>query len=328
MSDLLRKSFSDIAVGYSHGIVLGKTCYVRHLSYHSQIGYERKREDFYNEGKRSGLLTDAERLTQIKGNGEWDEAKDKLLANSKIVLEGLITTKSRAKHPSMIAGLSRQIKEEEDKINKIDLERALLMGLTCEVYADRELNDYYIFTNLFSDTSLTAPVFSDDEFSYLSNDDMSKICDSYNTSLAGCSDKSIKKLAMMPFFQKYFSLVGEDISSFFGKPICQLTFYQVDLLRYASQFRHIFQNNDTSNWPKHVFDDPDMLMDYATTVAKGREDAQKQGAYDEGSVVLGAKPEDAKALGLKTRNSLAKDIVQSGGNVLDFFSKGGVGKSE
>ena len=33
--------------------------------------------------------------------------------------------------------------------------------------------------------------------------------------------------------------------------------------------------------------------------------------------------EDAKALGLKTRNSLAKEIVQSGGNVLDFFSKRG-----
>jgi hypothetical protein len=323
LSDILRKSFADIAAGYSCGVVLTRPCYIRHLSYANQIDYERKREEFYDRAKKEGVLTDEETLKRLRDSKEWDESKDREIAAAQQAITGLENTKKIAKHPSMIAGLVRQIKENEEKIGKLEVEKRLLMGLTCEVYADRELNDYYIFTNLFSDKALTNPLFSEAEFDYLTNEDISTICGDFAAIADGCNDKNLKRLAMMPFFQRYFSLIGENFSQFFGKPICHMTFHQVDLLRFGSQFRSIFQNNDTSNWPKHVFEDPDLLMDYAITVHKGREEAQKQGAYDEGSVVLGAKTEDAKALGLKTRNNLAKDIVKSGGNVLDFFSKRG-----
>ena len=324
MSDLLKKAFADIAVGYSHGDILGRHCYIRHVSYHNQIDYDRKRDSFFTEAKKSGLLTNEERIAQLKTTGEWNEKKDAEIKNTKAIIDSLLTTKSKAKHPSMIAGLNKQINEQQKIVDSLESEKRGLIGLTCEIYADRELNDYYVATNIFKDPELKCPFLSDEDLEYIDNDKIFEICDSYNKALEGCLEKNIKRLAMMPFFQRYFSLTGDNYYHFFNKPICNLTFYQVELLIYGSQFKNIFSHNDTSTWPKHVFEDPDVLLDYANTVAKGREEAQKQGAYDEGAVVIGAKKEDAKALGLKTKNSIAKDVLNSGGDVLDFFSKGGI----
>lgn len=324
MSDLLKKAFADIAVGYSHGDILGRPCYIRHVSYYNQIDYERKKEFFFNDAKKNGLLTNEERIEQLRKTGEWTEKKDAEIKNTKIIIESLSTTKANAKHPSMIAGLNKQIKQQEEIVSSLENERANLIGLTCEVYAEREINDYYVSTNIFKDVDLKYPLLTDSDVEYISNSEIANICVSYSKALEGCSEKNIKKLAMMPFFQKYFSLVGDNYSQFFGKPICNLTFYQVELLIYASQFKNIYVNNDTSSWPKHVFEDPDVLLDYANTVAKGKQEAQKQGAYDEGTVVVGAKPEDAKALGLKTKNNIAKDVLKNGGDVLEYFSKGGI----
>lgn len=325
MSDILKKTFADIAVGYSHGNILGRACYIRHLSYSNQIDYERKKDMFYEQAKSSGLLTEKEKLDQLIKNNEWNSSKDKQISDSKIVLEGLINTKAKAKHPSMIAGLNKQIKEEEEKIEKIESEKRVLLGLTCELFSEKEINDYYIYTNIFSNKEMTDVLFKEEEFEYFSNSEISEICNDYSKNLESCSEINIKKLAMTPLFQKYFSLTGENISQFFGKPICNLTFYQIELLKYGGYFRNIFINNDVKNWPKHVFDDPNVLIDYAETVARGKQDAQKQGAYDEDTVVVGANKEDAKALGLKTKNNIAKEIVQKGGNVLDYFTKNSKG---
>ena len=321
MSDILRKAFADIAVGYSHGVILDRPCYIKHLSYVDHIDYERKRDSFFNEAKNNGILTNEERLNQIIKTGEWSAEKDKEVSTAKAFLEGLNNTKAKSKHPSMIAGLNKQILEQEEKISKIENEKRSLMGLTCEIYADTELNDHYIFTNVFLDKDLKTLFFKDEESEYFNNLQMLKISKEYSASIEGCSEKNIKKLAMSGIFQKYFSLCGDNISTFFGKPICDLTFYQVDLLKYGSIFQHIYSNAEVQNWPKNVFEDPDMLMDYANTVAKGKQDAQKQGAYEEGALVLGANKEDAKALGLKTNNNLAKQVVQNGGNLLQYLSK-------
>ncbi len=137
------------------------------------------------------------------------------------------------------------------------------------------------------------------------------------------SIQGIKKLAMQPFFQEYLALVGDRLADFFGKPIAQLTFFQVKLLSFGRFYLNIYQNHDTSKFSKDVMDDPDLFADYAMAAAKGKEELQKQGAGSPDTVVLGVNKEDSKAMGVKTQNSFIADMARKGGNVLDILSKSG-----
>jgi hypothetical protein len=321
--DILRKGFRDVARGYSSGDILNRRVFIKHLSHADQIEQDSKREEFFQLAKSKGALTVEEKLAILKKQGLWSDAKERELQDMRLMIEGMIEGKRlNAKMPSMVRDYARKIEEEEKKYNALLNEKLRLLGLTCEAYADREITDYYILTNLFDDEKLTRPCFNTDELDYMDETDISAIIRDYNKAIEPCSEKNLKKIAMQGFFQSYFSLVGDNLRDFFGKPVCELTFFQVNLLRNAARFRFIYTTQDTSKWPKDVQQDPDLFLDYAETVSKAKEDAKEQGSYDEGSVNIGAKKEDADALGIKVKNNLAADVMnKSGGNLIEHLMK-------
>jgi hypothetical protein len=320
--DHLRKAFRDIAVGHSYGIFLSRPGYVKHLSYSDQISFDSVREEFIQRAKREGILTNDERLVQMKQRGEWSDAKEKEIRDCKIMIEGIIEGKKKNMNmPSLVKRYSEQLKEQEKLLDERLNAKYAAMGLTCEVYADREVNDQFIFSNLFKDKALETPLFSDYDAEYMTDSSMNQLVVDYNAAMDGCSTQNIKKLAMQGFFQECFALTGENISQFFGRPICHMTLAQVKLLSYARHFLNIYQNNDISKFPKNVVEDPDLLTDYAIAASKGKEEMQRQGAYEEGSVVVGAKKEDAKVLGIKQGGSAVADIMKNGGNFMDWAAK-------
>lgn len=320
--DHLRKAFRDIAVGHTYGVFLSRPGYVKHLSYADQISFDSTREEFIQQAKREGILTNDERLAQMKAQGEWSDQKEKEIRDCKMMIDGILEGKKlNMKMPSLVKRYSEQLKEQEKIFNQKLNEKHITMGLTCETYADREVNDQFIFSNLFRDKDLRDQLFDDRDSQYMTDPAMNQLIQDYNAAMDGCSTQSIKKLAMQGFFQEYFSLTGENVSQFFGRPICQMTFAQVKLLSYGRHFSNIYQNNDISKFPKEILEDPDLLTDHVIAVSKGKEEMQRQGAYDEGSVVVGAKKEDAKALGVKSGGNLIADIMKNGGNVMDYMTK-------
>lgn len=321
--DLLRRTFRDISVGSTAGTILARPCYVRHLSYADQIDMDTKRDEFYQEAKRNSWLTEEERLAVLRQQGLWNDEKENEIARAKQLIIDLEEGKRKNAnlYPSMVAGLTKQIKEAEKDYETKMLARGRLLGHTCEFFADRALNDHYIVANLFADAALKAPFFKDDEFEYLQDENVRQIVRDYNRSLEGCTDHGLKKLAMQPFFQRYFGLVGDNLPQFFGRPICALTFYQVDLLRYGAHFRNIYSNQDVASFPKHVLEDPDLLTDYAQAATKTKESLEKQGANEADTVVMGLKKEDAKAMGMQNQPNVMGDIMKHGGNVTEWLAK-------
>jgi hypothetical protein len=320
--DHLRKAFRDIAVGYTHGVFLSRPGYVKHLSYADQISFDSVREDFIATAKSEGALTNEQRIVQMKEQGIWSDVKDKEIRDCQMMIDGIMDGKKKNMNmPSLVKRYNEQLKEQEKIQNDKLREKAALMGLTCESYADREVNDHFIFSNLFRDKTLEKSLFSDGEFQYMTDAEMNHLIADYNLAMDGCSPQNVRKLAMQGFFQEYFALTGENISQFFGRPICQMTFMQVKLLSYGRHFLNIYQNNDTSKFPKSVMEDPDLLTDYATAASRGKEEMQKQGAYEEGAVVVGAKKEDAKVLGLKQNQNVVADIMKNGGSFMDWAAK-------
>jgi len=322
--DILRKAFADITVGATHAVILGNRAWIKHLSYADQINQDSIRDGYFEEAKRQGIATNEERMVQLRQEKLWSDEREKEIETTRRMINGLIEGKKKhSAMPSMVKGLLKQQKDEEKKMTDLLVKKEQLLGLTCESYADHEVSDFYICSNLFLDRDLKVNLWTDEEFEYLSNEAVQQVIQDYNTAIEGCSDLNLKRLAMQPFFQSYFGLTGENMSQFFGKPICHLTFYQVRLLSYGIMFRNVYQTTDVSKFPKNVMDDPDLLLDYSSAAKQSKAELEKQGGYDEGAMVVGMKKEDAQVLGVRNQTSVIKDMVKGGGNVIDWATKRG-----
>ncbi len=322
--DILKRAFHNISSGYSRGFVFKRDAFIKHMSYADQIDFDRMYDEYFAEAREASTPTADEKLKELYKSGEWSDAKEREIQNIQQVIDGMNEGK---KHhltmPSLVPIYLTNLKAEEKKLDDLFTEKRRKLGLTCESYAERQLNDQQIVGSLFRDKSLEIPLFTDDEFGYFDDRQVGQIISDYNKVLEPCTEQNVKKLAMQIFFQNYFVLAGENIAQFFGKPICHLTFYQINLLTYAQRFQNVYQNPDIANFPKTVMDDPDMLLEYAVAAQKGREKAQEQGAYDEGAIVIGGKKEDNKVLGLRANNDLARQVAESGGNLGDYLMKRG-----
>lgn len=323
--DLLRRAFRDITAGHTRATVRGRTAFIRHLSHSDHIDLDQRREDLINDARDMGVPTEADKLVELRKAGQWTDDQDRGLAAAKRYIGELEEGKRNPKiHPSMVAGYVTKIADATKDYEAKALARRRALALTCEAHADRELNDYYIVSNLFDDAAMRTPFMSEWAFDYLPEGEVSEIVNTYNGAMEACSDRNLKRLAMAPFFQRYFGLVGDDLMAFFGKPVATLTLYQVELLRYAGHFRHIYQQHDVSSWRKEVLDDPDLLTDYANAVTKGKADLAQQGANEEGAMVIGLKKEDAKAMGVRQgANPMSQIAGQFGGNMLEWAAKVG-----
>lgn len=305
--DLLRRAYRDIAAGHTRATILGRPAFIRHLSYSDQTDLDLKREEFLAAAREDEIPTNEERLVTLRKEGLWDDEKERALATAKRYIGDLEEGKRKnLDKPSMVTAYVKKIADATKDWETKERERRQLLGMTAETTADIEINDHYILVNLFRDAALTQPLFNEHEFAYFKNAMVNQIVGDYSRAMDGCSDTTIKRLAMQPWFQRHFQLVGDSLTSFFDRRVCDLTFFQVDLLRYGAHFRSIYQNHDVASWKKEVLEDPDLLSDYATAVTKGKADLQAKGANEEGTVVLGLKREDAKALGARTGNPMAE----------------------
>lgn len=312
--DLLRKSFRDISAGCTAGTVLSKPCFIKHLAYPDQIGFEDRKNEFFEEAKSAGLPTDEEKLKILRKQNLWDDAKERALEQARQQIPSLHEAKKKHMNmPSLVKLYVKQITDAEKDYEDKLLQKRQLLELTCEVFAERCANDHYIISNLFADSQMTHSLFTIDEFDWFRDEMVSSIIGDYNRVMEGCSEKNVKKLAMQPFFQRYFQLAGENFQSFFGKPICSLTNHQIDLLRWGAHFRNIYSSHDVSTWRKEVLDDPDLLTEYSIAVTKGKEDLQNRGGYDENTVVLGAGKEDRQTLGIAQSPNVAREIHEKYG---------------
>ncbi len=320
--DSFKKTFRDITRGFSSGNIFSKDIYIKHLSWLDQTDQETKYDEFYTYALNHEILTVEQKLKILKENNLWGEKDEREISEIRMMIDGLIDSKKKnLKLPSLVKKQLEQIAEEEKKLQQKLLKKHQLLGLTCESYADIELNDFYLLNNLFRDPALENKAFSVEEIDGMDNEEVSTLISECNKLLSLCSDTNIKKLAMQPFFQAYFSVCGEDFTTFFKKPVYELTFFQVSLLRFASQFKYIYANHDVSTWDKNILNDPDLFLEYAAAVEKGKNEVKEKGMADDEVINIGVNPEDSKALGIKAKNTLAEEVAKSGGNLMDFFMK-------
>ena len=308
----LRIAFSDICNGYSVIDYNSDKLYIKHLSHHEQADLDLYYEKCLVFAEKQGLPSREERTEQLIEKEEaWTKEENVWLDNRKKQIDNLIESKRLAKLKSQIDNLNREI----DDLNKEYFEKKRLfnslLGVTKESYADKKLQERYILKSFYTNESFNEEYFGEEKMEYFSDNDITKIIIIYNSAMEKLDDDSLKLIAIQDFFQSAWGLANDNAYYFFGKFICNLTYYQTKLLHYARHFRAILQSG--MSFTDEIKNDPDKLSDYYLAnqnVKKQMEKHKREGAVSH----VGAKTGDYEAMGLNASNStrLTSELKKSG----------------
>lgn len=277
-------------------------CYAKHFSLQDQIHLDDKYEEFFNKAQDSGIPTKKEALQRMYDSGLWTEEDEKWVASQKEFIKNLEETKSKLNVERQIKTVQKSIDEVEGKLKAKEAKRQKHIGTTCEAYANVQMNSYTMIYALYEDIECKEPLFSKDDQDYLSHEDIALIVHAYNDGMKVLDITAIKDLSVSPFFTSYFSLIEEAPSEFFGRPVYELSFYQLNLLSYARVLRSIIKNTAP---PKQYHRDPDKLLEWAEKGEKARKLMEKGNSDDKAFSMVGAKQEDYEKMGVERKG---KDI--------------------
>ena len=255
LADIIAEIFDGVTVlNSSFGPI-----YIRHYGQLELRKTFSKKNEYLTEGKNKGLLTEQEMLKSLLEDEMWSEEKDKEIESKKVLIENMRKSLTKISIPSKREQHKKMINSEEGKLIEISKEKKMLLGLTAERYAEKKVNKDFFENLLFLDKDFKNPAFL--ELSYtdiLKEQELNKIQVDFFDRM---NDNSISKAALSTYFSPYLAY-AEDVMGMFGKPIKDLTSFELKLLTYARSFLNIFKNA-TKEIPDYIAKDPDLLMEFA-----------------------------------------------------------------
>ena len=147
-------------------------------------------------------------------------------------------------------------------------------------------------------------MFSKQEFDELSRFELTKVFSLYNECTEKFSQEGIRQLSMESIFTSVLGLFGQDVSSFYGKEVFSLSYYQINLLNYGKLFLKIFENKEI---PQNIRDDAQKILDYldeSKTKSKAAQRATEKAQGAAGFSYKGATKEDLEEAGINTKGTV------------------------
>jgi hypothetical protein len=301
-------SFNEIIKGYSKRKFRGSPIFIKHLGISEKAFFDFRFQEFYEYAISSGILSEEEALKRAVEDGFWSEKEEEEIDVLKDYIDRLILTKKNFVRKLEIETISKQIDEERQKLAKKISQRKEILGKTAEEYASNRSNDYIIYESLFKDEDLKERIFKETEFEEMTYEDLVEYILFFNEYMDDFKEYNLQKIALLDFFQPYYLVLDQPVQ-FWGKPMVQLTDFQVRVNIYGKIFKSIFET--TENIPDEIKKDPDKLFEYTdkTKAKKNLESKQKNKDKASGEAVFGATKEEMqemKTSGAKTINEVMK----------------------
>ncbi len=301
----LKNIFSDVILGYSiiqDFFIPNKQIYVKHFTSLDAALINNQRDFFSLKAKSSGISNRDERIEYLKIEDFWGDKQEKEIKDQRFYLEGLRQTKSKTWRGVEVEQLNKQIAETEKKINDLLTEKENLIGFTVETYANKKINELFVQNSLFCDLNFTLRYLDKDKFNEMDDDDLSFIINDYNKKMGIFGNDNLRKIGLLDDFFSIFSLSNDNPYYLYGKPILQLTHYQIQSFQYAKNFKYILSNSKTTP-PQEMLDDPDKLEEWFS-LNKNTEDIleKSDGENTAATSLVGASKEDLKRMGIDSNN--------------------------
>tara|TARA_E500000305_G_scaffold43213_1_gene33444 strand:- start:504 stop:1499 length:996 start_codon:yes stop_codon:yes gene_type:complete len=315
----LKVIFSEILRGYTlvENKDFGKIK-IKHFNNFDSAELDIKNRYFYEKARDQGLPTREQKIEYLLKEDIWDEKKNKEILNLKTMIAGLKNSKSKVFLQAHIDNINRQLEENQLKLAHLEIQKEELIGFCAENYAQRRINEHYMQKAILKDNGEF--LLSNEDFEDLQQDQLMGLISTYNKNTRKFESPNLKKISLSGFFTNLFYLCENNAYTFFGKPLVELTFYQVELFGYARYYKSLMESSE-SKVPDEVRQDPEKIVEWFESSKNAKEVMDKsQTAGKEGSAtsLVGATKQDLKRLGLDNPNetiSLAKKAAEKGGSL-------------
>ena len=315
----LKVIFSEVLRGYTlvESEKFGKVR-IKHFTNYDSAELDIRNKYFYEKALKEGLPTRQQRIDFLIKEDIWTEEKNKNIIELRSLLIGLQKSKSKVFLKSHIDDINKQIEENQFKLTQAEVEKEEMIGFCVEVYSSRRVNEHYMHNALLSESG--DRLFTNDEFEDLDSDKVMSLIETYNKSTKQFNSNVLKKVSLAPFFTNLFYLCENNAHIFFGKPLVNLTFYQIELFGYARYYKSMMENSE-AKVPDEIKEDPEKLIDWFDSTKSARETLDKsknEGLEGSATSLVGATKDDLKRLGLDNPNetiNLAKKAAEKGGSL-------------
>ena len=315
----LKVVFSEVLKGFT--LVESKNygkIQVKHFTNFDSAELDIKNKLFYDKAINQGLPSRNDRIEYLLKENIWPEEKNKEILQVKSMLSGLRNSRSKVFLQAHIDNINTQIGENQKKLADLEFEKEELIGFCAENYASRRINEHYMYNAVLNDKG--EKLFGAEEFEELEENSLVELIGLYNRSTKKFDSNNLKKISLSPFFTNLFYLCENNAHVFFGKPLVNLTFYQIELFGYARYYKSLIDNSETQV-PDDVKEDPEKMVEWFDSTKSARETLEKsKNAGQDGSAtsLVGASKQDLKRLGLDNPNetiNLAKKAAEKGGKL-------------
>lgn len=315
--DQLRLIYSEILRGYSTCRINDKNVYLKHLNSLDNADIDVKYTYHYDYAVSKGVSTNEEKLVFLDEQDEWKKKDEEKIKNLNDTIKRSLLSRKKILLPSQRDILTKEIESREKELNTLELEKMEKLGVTAESVAQKNVNDYYIFYCLYKDQEFSQNLFTEEEYDDLTDDDLLEVINEYNRKFTLLTQDNIKKIALSSFFLNPFSICDDKPLQFYGRPVCDLTYFQIDLFIWGIRFKNIMKKQDEI--PEGIMKDPDKLIEWSEAKDDTKKNAEKLDLYNEDRNVTlpGATKKDLEDLGLTDENSidLGKEARKKGGNL-------------
>ena len=111
--------------------------------------------------------------------------------------------------------------------------------------------------------------FSEEEFEDLTSADLDAYTVLHTAVNSQFSDNILKKISVCPFFVNSFFICDNNPNLFFGKPVVELTNYQIDIFSYGRYYKFIM--SECRPPTQDLYDAPQKLVEYYEAARKAKE---------------------------------------------------------
>lgn len=315
----LKKVYGDILRGMSpfYFEPIKADIYIKHATALDNCDVDNVYNRYFEIAQKKGLPVEAKKLEYLDKKNLWTKKQEKELSELSDFIDRLKQNKSKLHLPSQRELIDKQIEEEDKKLRKLEAERTESIGLTAELYASRQMNEFYLRNATFKDKNINNLLYSQEEYDNLDTELTYSLINIYTKFNQLFTQATIKKVALMPLFMNSFYLCQDNAYYYYGKPIVELTMFQADLFGFGRLFKNILSEH-RDKIPTNYLNDPDKILDWYEGNKNAEQIMNKQPM--EGAVSLvGAKKEDYEKMGmsgeLAQSNILVEKAKQKGGKL-------------
>lgn len=237
----LRIIYSEIVNGYTYDEE--RNIYVKHLSERENGELSRKRQSLFLKLKKEGVPSEQEKLQQVIDAEMWSTEKEEEILQHKYII--LDNEKNLEKIiPQQHGPILKIIEQTKEKLGELLYERRQVVGITAEECAEKDSSLFLFHLCFFTDPKLETrlfPSYSDtDELEDQQISDYSRLIESMYKKF---NEETLKKVAIMPFFMNYYINCKDKVHTFFGKPIVDLTSFQLHLISLGNRNINILEQS-------------------------------------------------------------------------------------